>query len=452
MMNDKKQHIDFLFKDGLESLKIDPPPHVLDRIKEKLDDQKRKRGLFLIRTISTAAVIIIAFGAGYLLNQNQKTQPSSQENNTESITAPSEQKPAEGIEEDNISLPVEVENQAEIIEKKEILADNQKIGKDIKEENTIIQETEPENIYTDRITIDKRKSLLAQHIPVSDLPLSSQAKPDISSLSLNIRSLSDLIESVNKASRESYREKLSVGGHISPSYSYKNSPGGIFRAASPDASESIFSAPPQEDALITVSGGLQMSYELGAKWELASGLYYSVNGILTRDFFSNNNNYYAINSSSFNNTIGAIKFESSPLDYLDYGAEDDDSQKANTLDETSDLIQHFEYLEVPLVLKRNIIDEKIGLFVLAGFNTGVLVGNNAFTSTSGVLENIGSTYGIRKISYNGIVGFGIKINIIEKLSFNMEPSFKYSLRQINIGPDKYFPWSINLFSGIVYHF
>lgn len=451
-MKNKQQNIDYLFKQGFESLKIDPPPHVLDRINEKLDDQKKKRRLFFIRTISTAAVIVIAFGAGLLINQNQKNQSSSQDNNTMPITAPVEQKPAEGIAEDKINQADKEKNTVEISDNKIFLADVQVINKTVKEEKTAKQEVLSEDTNIDRIHINKRKSLFAQNIPVSNIPVSSQAKPDISSINLNIKSLSDLIESKNQSKRESFKEKLSVGGQVSPSYSYKNSQNGIFGGASMNAGESTYMATPQEDALITVSGGVQMNYDLGSKWELASGIYYSVNGIITRNFFSNNNNYYAINSSSFNNTIGAIKFESSPLDYLNYDDEETLSQKANTPEESSDLVQHFEYLELPLLIKRNIIDEKIGLFVQAGINTGVLVGNNAFTTSSGVTENIGSTYGIKKISYNGIVGFGIKINIIEKLSFNMEPSFKYSLRQINIGPDKYLPWSINLFSGIVYHF
>ena len=76
-MKEKKQHIDYLFREGLKDFKQDPPLYVFDNIREKLNNNKNKKKLFYIRSIAAAAVIIIAFGAGYLLKQNSDQQQYS---------------------------------------------------------------------------------------------------------------------------------------------------------------------------------------------------------------------------------------------------------------------------------------------------------------------------------------------------------------------------------------
>lgn len=447
-MKEEKQHIDDLFREGLKDFKQNPPPYIFDNIREKLDNQRKKKGLFFVRSIAAAAIILIAFGTGYLLKQKQVQQQFSydQEKIPEEKTVSSD-KESGVIDAGNTQTEILIARQSEIIERPLNTIDNLTYTRNARKE--LIEEKK--TTVSNKVHLKKHHRIIASLISNTDFTGSEQAKPDLSSAQLNIKSISSDLTDDNTTNNNT--NKWSVTGQISPSYSYKSSPTGMMNADameydSPGGSAGNY----QENAIVSFSGGMQMSYELNSNWEIASGLYYSLNGVNTKDFFSANSGFYAINSSMLNNSIGSIQFTDSPMGLLDSETGKRSYDEFMSYEESSDLIQHFEYIEVPFLIKRKLIDKKIGVHLLTGLRTGLLIGNKAFYSFSGKSENIGSTYGISNISFNGILGFGLSFTLSRKISLNFEPSFKYSLRKVNTGPENYYPWTIDLFSGIVYNF
>ncbi|MFC2097421.1 hypothetical protein ACFLSI_03700 [Bacteroidota bacterium] len=447
-MENSKQHIDNLFNKELKEFRQNPSPHVFDNIKEKLEEKRRKKRLFYIRTITAAAIVVIAFGMGYILNQNKNpeliTNDPSKRSTIKNTTENPKDLVVESKQTDNTEKTIENPIRKKNKEISDFIAENisQGIEKvDSKENITQIADSE--------IILSAVRLIIAQNISTSGLPVSEKAKLDLSSINLNT---ADLIAFSEKDTKLSVKSNWSIGGHISPSYSYNSSKNGIINTNSFEAFDSRNSTTLQEDPITSISTGIQMSYDLGNKWELASGFYYSVNGTVTRNFFLNNNNIYAINSSSLNNSIGAIQLEEFSVNYLLSKTTEQENSNKSIADGSYDLIQHFEYLEIPLIIKRKIIDKKIGMHILAGFNAGFLIGNNAFYSNSGNTQNIGRTFGIRNMAYNGILGFGLNFSIFSQFSLNFEPSFKYSLRPVNTNFENYYPSSINIFTGIVYNF
>ncbi|NCB09002.1 MAG: hypothetical protein EOM73_12665, partial [Bacteroidia bacterium] len=80
-MNRKEFNIDKVVREKLEDFSPAPPPHLWDNIRGQMVAQKKNRRLAYYRWIAAAAVIVMAFLAGwYLSEQPEFIQPPVAEN------------------------------------------------------------------------------------------------------------------------------------------------------------------------------------------------------------------------------------------------------------------------------------------------------------------------------------------------------------------------------------
>jgi hypothetical protein len=91
----------------------------------------------------------------------------------------------------------------------------------------------------------------------------------------------------------------------------------------------------------------------------------------------------------------------------------------------------------------------LGVNLLGGLSTNILVGNHASLTMSDKTSDIGSSQNIRSFNYMGNVGLGFDYNLGKNLLFTVEPQFKYFLNSINQGNlISNRPYMLGMFTGV----
>ena len=159
---------------------------------------------------------------------------------------------------------------------------------------------------------------------------------------------------------------------------------------------------------------------------------------------------------SLNNSTGSIE----PDRADDYYVDKDDGliKPANASTGESEqinvnLIQNFNYLELPLIVKYKLIDKKVDVNVFSGLNANFLVGNSVYFEHQNERIDVGKTTETKKFNYSGIIGLGFEYEISSRIRLNLEPTLKYYLNSINISkPLDTHPYYFGFFTGISYLF
>ena len=160
-------------------------------------------------------------------------------------------------------------------------------------------------------------------------------------------------------------------------------------------------------------------------------MYYLKQGQEIKDFVVLENNYEGANNSSSNTSIGNITFDNQNpafenetiINEINYGFD----VLATQFD--SYLIQSLVFLEIPFVLKYQFLDKKLGMYLLGGFNTSFLIGNNVYLENDN--SSIGKTEDVNTLIYKSIIGFVVEYPVSKKISINISPTYKYQLNSIN---------------------
>lgn len=115
------------------------------------------------------------------------------------------------------------------------------------------------------------------------------------------------------------------------------------------------------------------------------------------------------------------------------------------------LIHEIKYLEVPLHLTYKLINGKFGFHLIGGVSMNFVSGNEVFVQNS---NNDQLKLGSVKTLINGNVslnfGTGVYYNISEKLSFEVNPSFRYSLSKYNNRNDSDKPNLMGVYTVLTY--
>jgi opacity protein-like surface antigen len=98
------------------------------------------------------------------------------------------------------------------------------------------------------------------------------------------------------------------------------------------------------------------------------------------------------------------------------------------------------------------VDKTLDFNIVGGISSNLLVSNTVSAGT-GVKYQVGETQGLNNITFSSSLGMGMEYNFSDKLSLNLEPTFRYyfnpfgSITGINIHPV-----SFGIFSGFSYRF
>lgn len=461
----EEKNTDDIFREKLEGFSIQPPPHVWDNVQAQMAARKRKGRIAIIGWISAAAVVVMAFMAGWYFNGNLKNETISSVTN-ENIQPPksNSQKEINLTERPEQNQTVKPENAAikETVKFAEISPDVMEKG------STVAQSQRLNTIQRQYFSMVKLERIDArvknEKFQTNELACYSKKVPEnyLSGEEQNL--IAQNIKNLVEKNRNDKTWKL--GMFVAPGYSS--------HVADHSENYSKNMTYSGSDGNSNVSSGFSVQYKTSKRWIVESGVYYAQNGQQSNNsvnlfsknldaeasFAPDNITYFSNavrvenNNLAMNSTAGVIQFSETPK-----GAElsgDFEASKASTVNllvPNGEFSQVFEFMEIPLFVRYRVIDSKIGVELITGLNAGIVVGNNAYIENQYGLQNIGETKDISTVNLSGTVGVGVNYALGKHFAVALEPRFNYYLNSINTNPSVEFrPYRIGFYTGVSYAF
>jgi hypothetical protein len=415
----ERKNIDRVFQENLKDLEIYPNKRVWNNIEGSLNGKTSRAPIALWKRLSGIAVMLAAIVTSGLFYFNNDTATIVNSPISETETKDVEPKFTTPL------TPVFVQPQIELAENSDEIKINRKSGKSIfiKQPNNkvIVTDNEIASMYStieDKYVIDKDDFL--------DNIKDSQSIAD---------RMNDIPEQINKTN--SIDKKWSVGPTVAPVY-YNSLQNG-----SPLNDELSNNSKSSDNAL---SIGVKVNYQVSNKFFIQSG----VNKV---ELAYNTKNVNALISSSKNafnnintNKTGVILTPASNL------ANNGSPNELNKSSVSGDLNQSIEYFELPIEMKYNLYDKKIGLNLVGGFSTLFLSNNSVSMVTQNSVTDLGDANNLNDINFSGNVGVDLDYKISKSWYLNVAPMFKYQFNTYSGNSGNFRPYYFGLYSGLNYKF
>ncbi len=195
-----------------------------------------------------------------------------------------------------------------------------------------------------------------------------------------------------------------------------------------------------------LSIGVKVNYQLSNKFFIQSG----VNKV---ELAYNTKNVNASISSSKNalsnintNKTGVI------LTPVGSGRSDGTGTELNKSSVSGDLNQSIEYFELPIEMKYNLYDKRIGLNLVGGFSTLILSNNSLSMITQNEVTDLGNASNLNDLNFSGNVGVDLDYKISKSWYLNVAPMFKYQFNTYSDNAGNFRPYYFGLYSGLNYKF
>ncbi|MFA9371884.1 MAG: hypothetical protein ACERIH_09255 [Labilibaculum antarcticum] len=504
MLKDNK-HMDSLFADGLKNLSVPPNPKVWEGINSQLMAAKKKRlfAIYVWTGVAASILLLLAIGNHYFsgqpnynmqlntisensaspqndseqnlyqqtdskANTSTKKEPSNNanssdellasENKQEEITTANQASQSSNSREANSQEIVANGNTGSTISK--FTGSN---GTEIKPSKVNIaflsEEKEATFLDSDFVNelmnskMEEKLSNFEYDLPTHLVPNTSQLTKtqdyaliaDEIQIQKNILTIEQLGEEKNNENR------WSIIGQVSSSYS----------SYSGDSKGSNM-----ESGIWSVGGGAKVNFAMNEKFAFQTGIVYNRFGQDLssgggRDLMSADANPIPEDktisrevSYPSETSAGSIRLSGgSNLPMADPSSSYNEFTSINSYSSSADLIQSFKAIEIPFLMRYNLIQKQIGVFVSGGVSANMIVGNGVYDQSNGGNKKIGEIEGIRATNFSSQFSFGLEYRLNSKLQIGVEPSFKYYLNSINTSSQyQYKPYSIGVFTGIRYDF
>ena len=489
-MNNDNINADKLLREKLKGFSVSPPPHIWNNVQGQMAALQKRRSLAIFSWISAAAVIVLAFLAGWYFNNNSNIDtPISVE---QQIVKPKLEGEKETKKKENILNIAAEQNQ--LAQNKDNLLDKNKNNLSDKIENKKKSQKTYNLLIAENREIEEDKKVVSTALinertkirMIASLGFQFENKqPELSLAEMPIYRNEFLLSETDKfliasnaTSVKSNRETepgWKMGVYVAPSYSS--------HVANHSENYSQNMSYCAESGSQNIGRGFSFQYKTSKKLRIESGIYYAQNGQKSAnslDVFALNtksdfnvaapNEIYGLASEStpvfsnvvrvsngnlaMNSVAGIIAMKGTP-EGVEVSSELDayNSGFSNNLITDGKFSQVFDFIEIPLFLRYSILDSKFGVELMGGFNAGVVVGNNAYIDNSYGLQNIGKTEDISTVNLSGTVGVGLNYALGKHISVAVEPRLNYYFNSINKSPEVDFrPYRIGIYTGLYYEF
>ena len=223
-----------------------------------------------------------------------------------------------------------------------------------------------------------------------------------------------------------------------------------------------------ENAAASYAGGVGLSYKVSKRFSIQTGFYYSAYG----QEIGGVNSFAGFNSiadakgrpafevitsngpvrTSSNDVFLAADVQTGKVISAYHNDVLTLPRQTWTLYNSS-LIQSFNYIQMPFLIRYKVIDRNIDFNLLGGVSYDFLIGNSAFAKTPEGRMPVGNTEGLNSLLFSSSLGMGVEYNFSEKVSLNLEPTFRYFVNPFNdAAGTRVHPYSFGVFSGISYKF
>jgi len=434
-MKKEELNMDKKFREKMEGFSAEPPSHLWNNIQDQLAALQRKRRLAYVRWIAAAAIIILAFMAGWYFNERSGSLiPNAAENQA----VPAQETTPQ--HENNVAEQSQSNAQEDTMEagKAVLTATNttktktQEISKIKTEDRAPIkvqqENTGTGNSFLGKFSMQKLGSKIAS-VQEEKPQLSLQKEEKTIAVDQLTESEKALMAENAKRYAEPSKEQKNwkMGLSVSPGYaSHVTSHSGSY------AQNMTYS---NSEGSGNISGGFSVQYKTGKKWSVESGIYYAKDGQRSSNTPSTDRFYSfapalvmaeksyfntAVNMVdgrlAMNSAVGVIQFSRTPRGTEMATNLDNSYDGATTMLTNGEFSQVFNFIEIPLYLRYNVIDSKIGVEVLGGFNAGIVAGNNVYMENRFGTENVGKTQDISTLNVSGTVGFGLNYSLSRRIS------------------------------------
>lgn len=482
MLRDEK-NIDHLFQQGLAGYEPPMPSasYVWDKVAGDLDYRKGKKRRLIIWSVAASLALLLSFGAGYLFNLQYDKQPIA----NEKVPRPAEDKQPDGqrliniLEEQqseqnqiaNNDKPVKntdetisskPENPAQNNNNNQIASapvspannnqttDNQSknTGNDTNATLFTASNTNNTTVAAANATNEDEapvlKPVMATTIGDVEAMILQTTKADpikVEMPEISVTSNNELI-AFEQANTTTSENAWKIGGQFSPLYSFRSTEqSSDVKLPGTEYYNTI------ENPMMTYSGGISVEFSSQSRWSIQSGILYSQVGQVSSEFIAvtDMNSPYTVSTS-----VGEIQPNIALKPDLPPGIS---APPGGPIFSEEDLIQQFEYIEIPFIARYKVIDRKIDFNVMGGLSTNFLVANDVYLNSVDKSNRVGKTDGVNAINYSSTIGLGAEYEINKNMSVQLEPAFRYSLTPINSDQNvKVYPYSFAIFTGIFYSF
>lgn len=465
----KDKNLDELFRDKLLNYEQEPPAYLLGNILNRVGEERRKKRLIWWRVAGVAAALMIAFVAGWQLNNsrnqeiNQPFVAEQKQNDVQGEIAQPETKPTQVQTEvtankDAVAVGTDSQkqtNQVAQISKNKTAANNQETIENITTSNNLIALAPLKSLHTQLRSATESKDALRQTKKADNQQTLAEKSIDQQIMEHNLQMM--LAENKSKE-----KARWSVGAQVSPEYAVSRSSHNQ-QYASNMLSSSANSA--------DLAGGISVELKKGKRWSIQSGIYYSgIDQSAKNRAVSDGKNSLDANTGSnyFNTTVnlspstnrmtmnsqaGVIELNKIPSGLVLGTSLEDKSFASSVIVSPTSFIQNFDYIEIPLYLRYTLIDTRIDVVMLGGFSSNLLVGNQIFVEDASGKSLVGKTQDMETMNYSGTVGVGFRYGLSKRISLNIEPRVKYYLKSLNSNSSvTYRPYTIGIFTGLSYEF
>ncbi|MBN2598533.1 hypothetical protein [Labilibaculum sp.] len=509
MLKDNK-HIDSLFADGLKNLSVPPNSKVWEGINSQLMAAKKKRriAIYIWTGIAASILLLLAIGNQYFISQpNYKMQlntvsenRTSLQNNFESELNQDIDSKANSSTKKELTNNANITNESYVFENKQdniILANSSSIKANLNETNSLeifvtgnlnskfnkfsdsnsakIRRSDPDMVFLSKEkdltfldsefvnllmnrTLEEKLSNFKNDLPSQLLPNTSQLfkQQDLVLLADEMQIRKNIL-AIEQLGRDKIKEnKWSIIGQVSSSYS----------SYSGDNKGSNI-----ESGIWSVGGGAKVNFAMNDKFAFQTGIVYNRFGQDLNSGGGHRDLMYA--DATTNSDVNLIPEDKSLIREVSYPSvtsagpirlsggsslpQSTPSGEAflstNSYSSSADLIQSFKAIEIPFLMRYNLIQKRVGMFVSGGLSANMIVGNGVYDQSNGGNKKIGEIEGIRATNFSSQFSFGLEYRLNSKLQIGLEPSVKYYLNSINTSSQyDYKPYSIGIFTGIRYDF
>lgn len=401
------KNIDRLYQENLKDFEVFPPNKSWNAIEKRLVNTSKKRRIPIwIKISSVAALFLLLFTVGtvYFIPENDFN---------------------------NKSLPNQIDKE-ELIDKK----DNSNVITSVNNSNSIDKKTsisEPVldqeekvpnlNYQTEKIISDNsgestfNKKVLNKYLltDTSNLPLQKAKNNEVSK-------------------KEITSSRFTVATIFAPIYFNSFGDG--------SGVDAQFKDNPTLGSL-SYSYGVKFAYQLNKRFSLQSGINLINLGYKT-------NNVYVTPGVAI---VGFSNLSSSPILARSGNTSKTNDEATGSADSNKgSLSQHFGYIEIPVEIKYNVANGKIGVNIVGGFSTLLLNSDEVFIEINNFSQSLGSSNNLRSINFSGNIGIDVDYSIRKNLFINVSPMFKIHTNTFSKNSGSLQPYYIGVYTGLNYKF
>ncbi|MFN2380038.1 MAG: outer membrane beta-barrel protein [Bacteroidales bacterium] len=435
-------NIDLLFRNGLRDMEVLPPSDAWDNISTVIPG-RRVAGIFYRAVAGVAVLVSMGMLAWFTTSRGPEMMTEATMNQAEPLItltedpvqtlAVSDRSEADEVGDKTIELPPE----AQLIPSTVAVITGPVVKPAIIAEITDVTSSKP--------------ALVLRRTGSGDIPREmAVAIPGYSEGTAPL-SLVDI-----EMGEENKTNRWRVGAEVSPTYLSSN-----LRAASRNISEMVSN----ESATLSYSGGVAVSFSVGNRLALQTGIYYSslgreISGIASYSGFSTIAGSKSGTVFGVETTTGRVNTNNRDIFLADmagdriqsiYTADNFDPLKADLTPFGTKLQQSYEYLEIPFMLSYRVIDRRIGLNITGGMSYNFLLDNKTYAVGENLKVPVGSTSDLSALLLSSALGMNLEYSFTDKIMVNMGPSVRYYLNSNGrLSADN--PYTFGVWSGLFYKF